>query len=287
MRLQFIHEVFDAAALPRMTKPQLLALAGTNAGTKLAKAINDFSAGQEDARRILDLAARALSPATALLAAAAGLKFPGMLALTLALSECDAFFKALAIAGGSSSAGRAAAAAYLIGLGAVRANTRDVSSTTPPYYSFKVFGRSAALCFAEARTRADNLATINIEGAIGQTEAGRIAYDWRSKIIVQLSAPELFQALALFEQKITRLRLDGHGNGHDKFIHFEVQDGNYFVKMAQKGRGAIAVPVTASDAIRVVSLLYKQIGLNEPHLEVRNIGDLLDRMAHMLRQQHQ
>lgn len=282
MKLHLIHDVFDAAGLQRMTKDQLMALAATPAGKQLAKAITSFLAGDHATAAVLELATRSVSAGTVTLAKAAGVTFPGMLATELAITKGELFFDALEAAAGNNPGKVEAPLAYLRSAGALPVR-QDAS---PLYYSFKVFGRSAALCFAEARTRSGDFATINIEGAIGSGAPGRVAYDWQSKLIVQLSRPELFQVLALFEQKIAQLRLEGHGRGHDKFIHFDIQDGHYFVKLAQRGRFAVAVPVTPADAIRIVSLLYKQILRNEPHLNVENISALVDRMAPMLASAH-
>jgi hypothetical protein len=281
MKLQRIHETLDAAGLHRLSKDQLLRIARSPAGKKLADALIAFAAGEAAARRTLDLVVRSVSSATSSLAQSAGLRFPDSLATELALADGENFFKTLAAAAAVSSSEGKIAFAYLTAAGAV-----STAPSAPPYYSFKVFGRAAALCFTEARTRNDNVATVNVEGALAMGEPGRVTYDWRSKIIIQLSATELLQVLALFEQKISQLRLDGHGRGHDKFLHLDVQDGNYFVKMAQKGRPAVAVPVTPGDAMRVTSLLYRQILLNEPHLDVHNVGGLLDRMTPMLQRQH-
>jgi hypothetical protein len=54
------------------------------------------------------------------------------------------------------------------------------------------------------------------------------------------------------------------------------------VRMMQRSRPAIAVPVRAVDALPLVSLLYKQLLRNEPHLSLADIRAMVDRMAAMM-----
>lgn len=110
---------------------------------------------------------------------------------------------------------------------------------------------------------------------------GAKSFDWRSKIIVQLTKQECYLALALFENKIASLRFDGHGDRHDKSLHIDYQEHHYFVRMTQRGKSAVAVQVRPVDALQIVSLLYKQIRLNDPHLEIDQIRAFTDQLARM------
>ncbi|MGI4890871.1 MAG: hypothetical protein ACRYGJ_17550 [Janthinobacterium lividum] len=153
----------------------------------------------------------------------------------------------------------------------------------PPYYSFKIFGSAAALCVSEARTRSSNQHTIQVEGAQALGGGGaRREFDWENKIIIQLTVQEAYLTLALFENLIPSVRFDGHGRTHDKSLHIDFQDSHYFVRVIQRGRAAVALPVTAVDAIRIVALLYKQLLANDKHLRIDDIRALVARMASII-----
>ncbi len=51
--------------------------------------------------------------------------------------------------------------------------------------------------------------------------------------------------------------------------------------MIQKGKSAVAVPVRPVDSLLIVSLLYKQIRLNDPHLEIEHIQAFAHKLARM------
>jgi hypothetical protein len=92
---------------------------------------------------------------------------------------------------------------------------------------------------------------------------------------------EAYLALALFENKLKSVRCDGHGDRHDKSLHIEFQERHYFVRITQRGKAVVAVPISPVDALQVVSLLYKQIRTNDPHLDIAQIRAFTDRLAQM------
>lgn len=51
--------------------------------------------------------------------------------------------------------------------------------------------------------------------------------------------------------------------------------------MTQRGKAAVALPVRPVNALQIVSLLYKQIRLNDPHLEIGQIRAFTDQLAEM------
>ena len=111
---------------------------------------------------------------------------------------------------------------------------------------------------------------------------GRKEFDWQNKIIVQLTVQEAYLALALFENLITTAKFDGHGRTHDKSLQIEFQESQYFVRVIQRGRAAVALPVRPVDAIQIVTLLYKQLLRNDPHLSISDVKALVERMAAMM-----
>ncbi len=136
---------------------------------------------------------------------------------------------------------------------------------------------------SEARTRRSNQHTIQIEGALVLEGGQRKEFDWRNKIVVQLTVQEAYLALALLERFIPIVKFDGHGYAHDKSLHMSVQESHYFVRVMQRGRAAVAVPVRAADAVPIQALLYKQLIANEPHLRIEDVCTMVERMAQMVK----
>lgn len=282
MKISEISAILAQAGLPALAREQLLELAGCDAGRDFGQALRAFSAGDVAQRDVLEATVRALAPGVRASLHNLGASTPIDQLLTIARQEQRRLFDALdAIAQRSPRA--AGARHYLAGLGLIPVLPTAGASepALPPYYSFKIFGAGAALCIAEAQTRATRRYTVNIEGAVGLGGGVTKSYDWPNKIVVQLTVQEAYQVLALFENKIRSLKFDGHGHAHDKSLQIEFQDSHYFVRLIQRGRAAVAVPVRAVDAIPLVSLLYKQLLRNEPHLRIDDIRMMVDRMAGM------
>lgn len=149
-----------------------------------------------------------------------------------------------------------------------------------PYYSFHVYGNKGALCFSEAQTRANNRATINVEGAVALLGSTK-QYDWRSKTIVQLTPEEMFMVLALLNGKLPQVQFAGHGPQHDKMIEFHQQQTSFYVRLVQRGRPPISVPMLIQDSLNLTSLLYKQLKLNHPHLGQNEIDVMQDQIVRM------
>jgi len=285
MKLSEITSILAEASLPALSRDQLLELAGSGGGKRFEAALIAFAAGERQARDELEATVRVLDAKTR----AALQRIGGQLAVdqlvALACREQRRFFNAIdAIE--SRSARAAAARSYLVELGAaalpVAAAPTPVPAADPPYYSFKIFGSAAALCIAEATTQAERKHTINVEGAVALAGGGaRKAFDWPNKIVVQLTVQEAYQMLALLENKIRSLRFDGHGRAHDKSLQIEFQDSHYFFRLIQRGRAAVAVQVRAVDSLQIVSLLYKQLLRNDPHLRIEDIRAMVDRMVGM------
>lgn len=284
MKLSEITSILAAAGLPALSRDQLLELAGSGGGKRFEAALIAFGAGDRQQRDELEATVRVLDAKTRSTLQRIGGQLPIDQLVTLACKEQRQFFDAIdAIAMRTPHA--AAARNYLAGLGAAAAviNSTPATAADPPYYSFKIFSSAAALCIAEATTRAERKHTINIEGAVALSGGGaRKTFDWPNKIVVQLTVQEAYQVLALLENKIRSLRFDGHGREHDKSLQIEFQDSHYYFRLIQRGRAAVAVPVRAVDAIPFQSLLYKQLLRNEPHLDVSAVQAMTERMAAMM-----
>jgi hypothetical protein len=286
MKLSIILEILAAARLPSVTKEQLRHLVGTSEGKAFADDLKWFAAGETRRQEQLAAVVNALAPSVRRTVEQLGFQFD--LPVIIAAAKLDGSAGINTIKAASANPGsRARAVAYLHGAGLQLAIGNAAPGPTqaapikPPYYSFKIFGTAAALCVSEARTRAGNQCTIQIEGAMGLGVGGRRQYDWQNKIIVQLTVQEAYLALALFENKLKSVRFDGHGIQHDKSLHIDFQERHYFVRMTQRGKAVVAVPISPVDALQVVSLLYKQIRANDPHLEIAQIRMFIERLAQM------
>jgi hypothetical protein len=284
MKLSEITNILTTAGLPALSRDQLLELASSGAGKRFEAALLAFAAGDREQRDELEATVRVLAPKTRSTLQRIGGELPVNQLVTLACKEQRRFFGAIdAIAMRTPRA--AAARTYLAGLGAAAAVSDNTPAPTadPPYYSFKIFSSAAALCIAEATTRAERKHTINIEGAVALAGGGaRKTFDWPNKIVVQLTVQEAYQVLALLENKIRSLRFDGHGREHDKSLQIEFQDSHYYFRLIQRGRAAVAVQVRAVDSFQIVSLLYKQLLRNESHLQIADIRAMVDRMVMMI-----
>ena len=284
MKLSEITSILATAGLPALSRDQLLELASSGGGKRFEAVLIAFGAGDRQVRDELEATVRVLDAKTRTTLQRIGGQLPIDQLVIVACREQRRFFDAVdAIAIGTSRA--AAARSYLAELGAASAvaDSRPAPPADPPYYSFKIFGSAAALCIAEATTRAERKHTINIEGAVALVGGDtRKTFDWPNKIVVQLTIQEAYQVLALLENKIRFLRFDGHGREHDKSLQIEFQDSHYFFRLIQRGKAAVAVQVRAVDSLQIVSLLYKQFLANEPHLRIEDVRTMVDRMASMV-----
>lgn len=157
---------------------------------------------------------------------------------------------------------------------------REKKSVPAPYYSFHVYGTSGALCFSEAQTRKNQQQSINIEGTL-TLGSSKIHYDWANKIIVQLSPEEMFLVLALLNGKLNSIKFTGHGVNNDKVIEMQLQQSHYFVKLIQRGRAPVAVPMQSQHALNLTSLLLAQIKKNHPHLSRDEMMMMEDQLVRM------
>lgn len=289
MKLSTILETLAAARLPSVTSEQLRHLVGTAEGKAFADDLKWFAAGEAGRREQLAAVVNALAPGVRRTVEQLGFQFDLLALIAAAKLDGSAGIETIKAAN-ATPGNRARAVAYLQGAG-LQVATRTAAAAPapapaapvePPYYSFKIFGSGAALCVSEARTRSSNQHTVQIEGALALGGGARREFDWQNKIIVQLTVQEAYLALALFENLIPSVKFDGHGRTHDKSLHIDFQDSHYFVRVIQRGRAAVALPVRAVDAIPIVSLLYKQLLANEPHLRIEDIRAMVGRMAGMI-----
>jgi len=283
MKLSTILETLASARLPSVTSEQLRQLVGTAEGKAFADDLRWFAVGETKRHQQLAAVVHALAPGVRRTVEQLGFQFD--LPAIIAAAKLDGCAGIETIMAANANPGnRARAVSYLQGVGLQVGSSVTAAAPAPPidppYYSFKIFGSGAALCVSEARTRSSNQHTIQIEGAL-TLGGGRREFDWQNKIIVQLTVQEAYTALALFENLIPSVKFDGHGRAHDKSLHIDFQESHYFVRVIQRGRAAIALPVRPVDTIQIVALLFRQLIANEPHLQIADVRALVARMASM------
>jgi hypothetical protein len=284
MKLSTILSTLAEAGLPSVTAEQLQQLVGTAEGKAFANDLKWYAAGDKTRQAHLAAVAYALAPDVCKTVEQLGLEFDLLALISAAKRDGAKVIEAIKTIG-PKTGDRNQLLAYLrgIGLKATPSHTlAPASSVEPPYFSFKVFASSAALCISEARTRIGNHYTIQIEGALLLAGDRRKEFDWRNKIVIQLTVQEAYQTLALFENMIPRVKFDGHGRSHDKSLHIEFQESRYFAKLVQRARSPVAVPVMPVDAVRIMALLYKQLLRNDEHLRMEDLRSLIARMAALM-----
>ena len=282
MKLSDITSILAQASLPTVSREQLLELAGTQAGKRFQAALLAFAGGDRQRLDEIEATVRVLDPAVRDTLRRLGSTSTIDQVAAAACREQRRFFDALdAIVQRTPRAGAARLYLAELGMGPVSPSRQPATGGDVPYYSFRIVASGAALCIAEAQTRATKQYTVNVEGAIVLAGGGSKTFDWPNKIVVQLTVQEAYQTLALFENKLSAVKFDGHGPKHDKSLHIEFQQSHYFVRVIQRGRQAVAVPIRPVDAIPFISLLYRQLLRNEPHLRIEDIRMMVDRMADM------
>ena len=140
------------------------------------------------------------------------------------------------------------------------------SASPPPYFSFPIYAEKAALTISEAQTPS-GIPTVNIEGA--HALSGR--YDWQQKIVFQLSFEEMIEVLRVLMRHEHQRSFKGHGRLHEKMMEIEAQDGHYFVRLIQRDKRVIAVPVPIPSAIRISTLIVAQIKKTDPHFSTESL----------------
>lgn len=247
MKLHDITRILQAAGLAPIAREQLMRLAGTPDGKRFEAALCAVDAGDAGQRIELVRIVDRLTAATA--------------------STSPAPSAAAPRSPRENSPGAPAAVVQ--------------AKAPPPYENFHIYAANAALCISEARIRSSNSHTIQVEAAGMLTGGARRSVDWANKVIIQLNEQELMLTLALFTGKIRAVSFSSHGDENDKFMRVERQQYVWFAEVGQLGRPLRGVPIRAGDATKIVSLAYRQVLANSPHLDSSMVGTMIDLAASM------
>ena len=153
-----------------------------------------------------------------------------------------------------------------------RPGLAPTATTAPPdRVQCRVYGGKAALCIESDQTR-QHEPTLRIEAA--RATAPR-EYDWRQKLALQLTREELPVIAATVLGLLPRCEYKNHGPNQDKGLEIVHQGTHLFVRLFQKERGVLAVPVTAVDRYALGALCLRQLRKTSPWLSDRGVLTLL------------
>jgi len=141
----------------------------------------------------------------------------------------------------------------------------------PDRVQCRVYGGKAALCIETDVTRQDE-PTLRLEAA---PATGPRAYNWERKITLQLTREELPVVTATVLGLLARCVYKNHGPDHNKGVEIEHQGGHLFVRLFQKDRGVLAVPVGPADSYSLAALALRALRQGAPWLSDQGILMLL------------
>ena len=147
------------------------------------------------------------------------------------------------------------------------------TTTRPDRVRCRVYGGKAALCIETDETRQGE-PTLRIEVEAARATAPR-EYDWRQKLALQLTREELPVIAATVLGLLPRCAYNNHGPNQDKGLEIVHQGTHLFVRVFQKDRGVVAVPVTAADSYALGALCLRQLRKTAPWLSDQGVMTLL------------
>lgn len=173
------------------------------------------------------------------------------------------------------------------------ADARSISELGwPQLFSIKSHGGKAAFEVKPVRARNDWGWTLNIEGAVAlPADAARAngydkAFDWKNKIVLQLTRNELPVFTAVMLGHLNTCRFDGHGIGDaasTKSFSADHQPGKIFINLKEAGKPLVAVPIPLAEALDVGHVALVQYAANFPGLTPAAALSGLARMSsHMM-----
>ena len=152
----------------------------------------------------------------------------------------------------------------------------DVQDQSRDYCSVHVYGGRGALCFEADQTRAGEK-TIAIDAA---PSIATKQYDWKKKLRLQLTTAELPVVTLVLLGKLPGCEFKNHGAQSDKGFSMENQEDKVFVRLfGGNNQGAVAVPVSAVDVFKVLTLLFRQLHEQLPFLQGNDLGLMLHSLS--------
>lgn len=137
--------------------------------------------------------------------------------------------------------------------------------------SVHVYGTTGALCFQAGTTTDKSTHTLSIQGA----RANGRAFDWKDKIQLSVSRSELPIVTATILGINENCEFMFHGANKNKGYALTNQDSGLFVRVLEKNKQAVAVPIDATNLFYVSALFLEQIKKNFEGLSVSDLIGLL------------
>lgn len=144
---------------------------------------------------------------------------------------------------------------------------------------FAIYATSGALNFEICTSRSGNLA-LNVDA----TQSNGIrSYDWTKKIIIQLSEKEMLLLYAVLRGFMTTFEAKSHGAANQKAFSIQAQKSNFYVKVQERARPLVTVPVPPADAAMLVMLIGHALVANQPVLGcIEGVDALVKPIAQMM-----
>lgn len=149
----------------------------------------------------------------------------------------------------------------------------------PKREEFAVYATSGALNFEICTNRSGKLA-LNVDA----TQSNGIrSYDWTKKIIVQLSEKEMLLLYAVLRGFMTTFEAKSHGSANQKAFSIQAQASNFYVKVQERARPLVTVPVPPADAAMLVMLVGHALVANQPVLgSIEGVDALVKPITQMM-----
>lgn len=148
----------------------------------------------------------------------------------------------------------------------------------PEIQSAHIYGGKASFCFTKDKTQTGGYPTVTIDAAPVKPNAEK-SYDWKKKVIFQLTVGELALVYGVLTGRLESIKLMGHGKTNNKSLTMEDQGGNYFFSMQVRNEASIAIPALAKDTFRPMMMLWEQIQLNAPGVHPYALEKMIARVC--------
>ena len=130
-------------------------------------------------------------------------------------------------------------------------------------YSLKCHGKDFAIEIKPDATKS-NWHTVRIEAA--KRINGQQAYDWSSKISLQLTNIELPEVAAFFLTLTPSVLCNYHGSQNNKGFEGRFQKDSVFASLNESGKPKMGIKMSFADSMMFGHLCLSQYCFNFPHL---------------------
>lgn len=146
----------------------------------------------------------------------------------------------------------------------------DDQDAPPPHQSgsrpkARIFGKDAAHSIEISNhRRADdfmNVSVVTVDSARALASGG---YDWRNKLVIQLTPEEMPAAIAVLMGLIPNAKFDHHGSDKSKFLEMRNQEGGMMVVTGHRAT-SFAVPIKTPGIYYLLDLFCRAMAAGTPN----------------------